>query len=79
MTEILFAVALLMLNVVVVLMAMAIKHLSKEICEIEVKLEHIRIKVKHLDFYQLSDHESRLDQLEDILDLNEWSDKVKGE
>ena len=76
MTEILFAVALLMLNVVVVLMAMAIKHLSKEICEIEVKLEHIR---KHLDFYQRSDHESRLDQLEDMLELKEWLDNEKGE
>ena len=64
MSEILFAVALLMLNVVVVLMAMTIKRLSKEIGEIEARLEHIR---KHLDFYQLSDHESRLDQLERIV------------
>ena len=64
MSEILFAVALLMLNVVVIMLAMAIKRLSKEICEIKAKLEHIR---KHLDFYQLSDHESRLDQLERIV------------
>ena len=64
MIEILFAVALFMLNVVVVLMAIMIKRLSKEICEIEARLEHIR---KHLDFYQLSDHESRLDQLERIV------------
>ena len=64
MSEILFAVALFMLNVVVIMLAMAIKHLSKEIGEIEARLEHIR---KHLDFYQLSDHESRLDQLERIV------------
>ena len=64
MSEILFAVALLMLNVVVIMLAMAIKRLSKEIGEIEARLEHIR---KHLDFYQLSDHESRLDQLERIV------------
>ena len=64
MIEILFAVALLMIDVVLVFMAMAIKHLSKEIGEIEARLEHIR---KHLDFYQLSDHESRLDQLERIV------------
>ena len=64
MSEILFAVALLMLNAVVIMLAMAIKHLSKEIGEIEARLEHIR---KHLDFYQLSDHESRLDQLERIV------------
>ena len=64
MTEILFAVALLMIGVVLIFMAMAIKRLSKEIGEIEARLEHIR---KHLDFYQLSDHESRLDQLERIV------------
>ena len=64
MIEILFAVALLVIGVVFILMAMAIKRLSKEICEIKAKLEHIR---KHLDFYQLSDHESRLDQLERIV------------
>ena len=75
MIEILFAVALLMIDVVLVLMAIMIKRLSKEICEIEVKLEHIR---KHLDFYQLSDHESRLDQLEDMLELKEYFDEEKG-
>lgn len=75
MIEILFPVALLVLNVVLVFMAMAIKHLSKEIGEIEARLEHIR---KHLDFYQLSDHESRLDQLEEVLELKEWFDKEKG-
>ena len=64
MSEILFAVALLVIGVVFILMAMAIKRQSKEICEIKAKLEHIR---KHLDFYQLSDHESRLDQLERIV------------
>ena len=75
MIEILFAVALLMIDVVLVLMAIMIKRLSKEICEIEVKLEHIR---KHLDFYQLSDHESRLDQLEEVLELKEWFDNEDG-
>ena len=72
MTEILFAVALLMLNAVVIMLAMAIKHLSKEIGEIEARLEHIR---KHLDFYQLSDHEKRLDQLEEVLELKEYFDE----
>lgn len=75
MTEILFAVALLVLCVVLILMAIKIKRLSKEIGEIEARLEHIR---KHLDFYQLSDHESRLDQLEEVLELKEWFDKEKG-
>ena len=75
MIEILFPVALLVLCVVLILMAMAIKCLCKEIGEIEARLEHIR---KHLDFYQLSDHEKRLDQLEEVLELKEWLDKEKG-
>ena len=76
MIEILFAVALLMIDVVLIFMAIKIKCLSKEIGEIEARLEHIR---KHLDFYQLSDHESRLDQLEEVLELKEYFDKEKGE
>lgn len=75
MIEILFPVALLVLCVVLILMAIKIKRLSKEIGEIEARLEHIR---KHLDFYQLSDHESRLDQLEEVLELKEYFDKEKG-
>ena len=76
MNEILFAVALLVIDVVLVFMAIMIKRLSKEICEIEVKLVHI---LKYLNFYQLSDHESRLDQLEEVLELKEYFDKEKGE
>lgn len=79
MSEILFAVALLVLNGVVIMLAMTIKRLSKEIGEIEARLEHIRIKVKRLDFYQLSDHEQRLDQLEEVLELKEYFDNEKGE
>ena len=78
MSEILFAVALLMLNVVVIMLAMTIKHLSKEIDEIREKLEHHQISLDYLESCD-SANEHRIDELEDILDLNEWSDKVKGE
>ena len=78
MSEILFAVALLMLNVVVIMLAMTIKHLSKGICEIEAKLEHYRINLECIQCCELY-NEHRIDELEDRLDLNEWSDKVKGE
>lgn len=44
MTEILFAVALFMLGVVLVFMAMAIKHLSKEIGEV-VKMSNVNPKI----------------------------------
>ena len=78
MSEILFAVPLLMLNVVVIMLAMTVKHLSKGICEIEAKLEHYRINLEYIQCCELY-NEHRIDELEDILDLNEWSDKVKGE
>ena len=78
MSEILFAVALLMLNVVVVLMAMTIKRLSKEIGEIEVKLQHYQIRLEYLESCVIA-NEHRIDELEDMLDLKEWLDKEKGE
>ena len=65
-----------MLTVALIAMSMTVKHLSDEIDELNEELEHIR---KHLDFYQLSDHEKRLDQLEEVLELKEWLDKEKGE
>ena len=78
MIEILFAVALLMLNAVVIMLAMAIKRLSKGICEIEARLEHHQVNLDYLE--SCVDYcVHRIDELEDILDLNEWSDKVKGE
>ena len=76
MTEILFSLALVVLTVALIAMSMTVKHLSEEIDELKEVLEHIR---KHLDFYQLSDHESRLDQLEEVLELKEYFDKEKGE
>lgn len=40
--------------------------------QLKEELEHIR---KHLDFYQLSDHEKRVDQLEEVLELKEYFDE----
>lgn len=77
MTEILFAVALLMLNVVVIMLAMAIKRLSKEIDEIKVKLEHHQVNLDYLESCD-SANEHRIDELEDMLELKEWFDKEKG-
>lgn len=77
MTEILFAVALLVLCVVLILIANATKCLSKEIAEIEAKLEHYRINLEYLESCD-SANEHRIDELEDMLDLKEWLDKEKG-
>ena len=75
MTEILFAVALLVLNVVLVLMAIIIKRLSNKIDEMKL---YYRIKLQYLESCEL-DNEKRIDQLEDMLELKEWLDEEKGE
>lgn len=72
MTTLLFSLALVVLTVALIAMSMTVKHLSEEIDELKEVLEHIR---KHLDFYQLSDHEKRLDQLEEVLELKEYFDE----
>ena len=77
MTEILFAVALLVIDVVLVFMAMAIKHLSKEIGEIEARLQHYQIRLEYLESCVIA-NEHRIDELEDMLDLKEWLDEEKG-
>ena len=65
-----FSLALVLL-IVTFVMFMDLKYLSKEVDELKEKLEHIR---KHLDFYQLSDHETRIDKLEEALELKEYFD-----
>ena len=71
-----FSLALVVLTVALIAMSMTVRRLSEEIDELKEVVEHIR---KHLDFYQLSDHESRLDQLEDMLELKEYFDEEKGD
>ena len=74
MTEILFAVALLVLNVVLVLMAIIIKRMSNKIDEMKL---YYRIKLEYIQSCVL-DNENRLDQLEKVLELKEWFDEEKG-
>lgn len=77
MIEILFATAFLVLCVVLILMAMAIKCLSKEIGEIKEKLEYYRINLEYIKCCVLA-NEHRIDKLELELKLKEWPDEVKG-
>ena len=75
MTTLLFSLALVVLTVALIGMLRTINHLLKEIYEIKEKLEFHRIKLKILDFYDFSEHEKRLDQLEKVLELKEYFDK----
>lgn len=74
MTTLLFSLALVVLTVALIAMSIAVKHLTEEIDEIKEKLEHHRINLKFLNTCEL-DHEKRLDQLEEVLELKEYFDE----
>ena len=70
-----FLISCIAITVEIIIMTIDINNLSKEIDEIKEKLEQHRIRLQDLDFYALSDHERRLDQLEEALELKEYFDK----
>ena len=68
-------IVIIMLFVALVLLVMVIEQMSDEIGELKEELEKHRIKLKQLEFYNLLDHENRLDQLEEVLELKEYFDE----
>ena len=58
---------LILLTIAVALMKCAINDLKKEVAQHQMKL-------KQLDFCNISDYEERLDQLEEALELKEYYD-----
>ena len=75
MNEFLPFIVIIILIVALILWVMVIKRMAHEIDELKEKLEHHRIKLKQLDFYNLSEHEKRLDKLEEVLELKEYFDE----
>ena len=75
MTEVFPYISFIVRIAVLILWTIAVKRMAHEIDELKEKLEHHRIKFKKLDFYNLSDHEKRLDQLEEVLELKEYFDE----
>ena len=75
MTEVFSFLSLIVLITMLILLTMTVNRMSHEIDELKEKLEHHRMKLKQLDFYNLSDHEKRLDQLEEVLELKEYFDE----
>ena len=77
MTTLLFSLALIVLTVALIAMLMTAKHLKKEIDEIKekLKLEDKNRVEKYLNFFSFSEHERRLEQLEDALGINEYFDE----
>ena len=70
----LFAIALVVLIVALILLTIVVKGMAREIDELKEKLEHYRIKLKYFDDYTLPEHERRLDQLEELFELKEYFD-----
>ena len=75
MTEVFPYISFIVRISVLILLTIAVKRMSHEIDELKEKLEQHRIKLKQLDFYNLSEHEKRLDQLEEVLELKEYFDE----
>ena len=70
-----FSIVLVVLAVSIILIAVPIKHLSDEIDALRKELDYLRARSRCLEFYNISDHERRLDQLEEALELKEYFDK----
>lgn len=70
MTTLLYSIALIVLAI-----ALIAVYLFEEIDGLKEELEQHRIKLKNLDFYDLSEHESRLNQLREALELKEYFDE----
>ena len=77
MTEVFPYISLIVRIAVLILLTIAVKRMAHEIDELKEKLEHHRIKFNQLefDYSSISDHEKRLDQLEEVLELKEYFDE----
>ena len=70
-----FSFALVVAIVAIITMLIGFKHLSKEIDGLREELDCYRARLGSLEFYNLSEHERRLDQLEEMLELKEYFDE----
>ena len=62
---VMFSIVLVVLAVSTILIAVSTKHLSDEINEMQKRLEQHQIWLQDLDFNALSEHERRLNKLEE--------------
>ena len=63
-----------MIPVIILLLAIAVTLMKGEMDDLKEKLEQHQMKLKQLDFCNLSDYETRIDQLEEALELKEYYD-----
>ena len=58
----------------IILLTIAVALMKCKMNDLKEKLEQHQMKLKQLDFCNISDYEERLDQLEEALELKEYYD-----
>lgn len=69
-----FSIILFMMMLPIILLTIAVALMKCAINDLKKELEQHQMKLKQLDFCNLSDYEERLDQLEEALELKEYYD-----
>lgn len=69
-----FSIILFMITLSIILLTIAVALMKCAINDLKKELEQHQMKLKQLDFCNLSDYEERLDQLEEALELKEYYD-----
>ena len=69
-----FSIILSMIIPVLILLTIAVALMKCKMNDLKEKLEQHQMKLKQLDFCNISDYEERLDQLEEALELKEYYD-----
>lgn len=69
-----FSIILFMITLSIILLTIAVALMKCAINDLKKELEQHQMKLKQLDFCNLSDYETRIDQLEEALELKEYYD-----
>lgn len=69
-----FSIILFMMMLPIILLTIAVALMKCKMNDLKEKLEQHQMKLKQLDFCNISDYEERLDQLEEALELKEYYD-----
>lgn len=69
-----FSIILFMITLSIILLTIAVAMMKCAINDLKKELEQHQMKLKQLDFCNLSDYETRIDQLEEALELKEYYD-----
>ena len=69
-----FSIILFMITLSIILLTIAVALMKCAINDLKKELEQHQMKLKQLDFCNLSDYEERLDQLEEALELKDYYD-----